>query len=139
MVSIRSRVALVGIVVVLLAGVPGCPDSESGKPTAHLQGTVTIGGQPIPANAQAHVMFSPVDMSQANSSSSIIENGRFDVPDAPMGTVKVSFDVQRPTGRMEAFAPGARPEEVYESLVPEGKASTTIEVAGDKSDLNFDL
>jgi hypothetical protein len=97
MARIRSKVGLLSGLALLLAMTAGCPDG-SGKETAHLQGTVTIGGQPIPADATGGISFVPLEVSQANSDYSAIKDGKYDVPGAPVGKVRVEFSIQQPTG-----------------------------------------
>jgi hypothetical protein len=128
-----------GLLTFCLLLIVGCRDTAS-KPTAHLQGTVTIGGKEVPADADAIITFNPATVDQSRSSSSRIENGKFSVPDAPVGRVIVGFIIQQPTGEMKAFAPGARPEMQYRNLVPKEKQKgIEIEIKGDQSDLTFNL
>jgi hypothetical protein len=123
---------------VALAFSIGC-DSTPTVPTVRLQGKVTIGGQPIPDNADARITFRPTTAGQANGMEASIKNGMYDVPSAPKGKVQVTFFIQQPTGRVESFDGVARPEPVMKDLVPQGKGMTEVTVEGDKSDLNFDL
>ena len=115
----------------------GCRDS--GPPTARVGGTVTLGGMPIPANAEALITFRSTTAGQANSASSRIIDGKFDVLHAPRGHVRIEFSIQLPTGE-EAFAPGVRPEMQFQSLVPDQyQGGVPIEVTGDMLDMKFDL
>lgn len=140
MTGIRSIIGWATILTLLLAVTIGCPEAGSGKPTAHLQGKVTLGGQPIPAGAQASITFMPTGVDQANAVSVPIQNGTFDVADAPTGKVMVSFSILRDTGVVASSDGVGRPEPVYESLVPAGKAGgVEVQIDGDKSDLTFDL
>jgi len=128
-----------GVVAVQLAASLGC-SNDSRQGTAHLRGRVTIGGQPIPADADARIIVRPTQLDQPSASAAVIENGRYDLPDAPKGKVQVSFTIQRPTGRMGVPADGGRPQPEYESLVPEDRAGgQEIQVEGDNLDLSFDL
>jgi hypothetical protein len=100
---------------------------------------VTVGGKPIPPEALAYIRFQPTTVTQGRSVTAQIKDGRFDAVDAPLGSVNVTFTIDQPTTEA-AFAPGARPEMQYRSLVPAAKANgQVIDVAGDKSDLSFDL
>ena len=142
MARIRPAVILTCILALVLLSTAGCPDNGTADPTAHLQGTVTLGGNPIPANALATISFSPIALGQAHSSSSTITDGRFDVPDAPKGKVLVNVSIMQATGKMVAppgGAPGGRQQEDYKELVPASKNGFEIDVTGDKDDLKFDL
>jgi hypothetical protein len=116
----------------------GCPNSGSSKATAHLQGTVTIGGQPIPPNAEASITVRPKEIQQANASYSVITNGRFDIPAAPVGNVQVMFYIRQPTGKTVRTDNRSQPQPEYNTLYPPEKI-VEIQVDGDQSDLNFNL
>jgi hypothetical protein len=94
--------------VFALAVAAGCTDS-SGPPTAHLAGVVTIDGKPIPGEAQTLITFRPTLADQANAASAPIVDGRFDVPAAPLGAIRVNFHIQMPIG-VKSIAPGHAPE-----------------------------
>jgi hypothetical protein len=137
--NIRLQIGWANLLAAALIVVLGC-SGEPSKPTARLQGTVTIGGKQIPADARATIRFAPTAIAQAQSVTAQIQNGRFDAVDAPLGNVKVTFRIEQPTGVEAPFAPGARPEMQYRSLVPTAKVDgQVINVTGDKSDLTFDL
>ncbi|MEX2318023.1 MAG: hypothetical protein WD669_12775 [Pirellulales bacterium] len=139
MAHIGRRIVIASVTCVLVVTGAGCPDGGSGLPTAHLQGTVTIGGNPIPSDAAARISFDPTALGQSRSTSSIIKDGRFEVRDAPIGKVQVTFGIDQKTGKMVG-PPGGRPEEGFRSLVPESKKNgVVIDVTGDDSNLKFDL
>jgi hypothetical protein len=120
-----------------LVAAAGCSDGD--PPTAHLRGSVTIDGQPIPLAAEAHITFRATAVGQANSASARIVDGRFDVRDAPQGPVRVDFIIQLPIGEAP-FAPGAPPEMQYRSLVPDEHAGgMAIKVVGDDLNMKLDL
>jgi hypothetical protein len=126
-----------GVIAVLLICFVGCLPEKTG---VHVQGTVTIGGKPIPADAQASICFSPTTVKQPNSSSAEITGGKYDASGVPKGKVLVSFIVMQPTGEVKPFEPGARAEMQMRSLVPPAKAGgVEVEIAGDNPNLNFDL
>ncbi len=87
----------------------------------------------------ATIEFRPTGVGQATGASADIKDGKFDAAGVPVGTVSVVFRVMQPTGRMTQFDPAARPEPELKDLVPAGKATTSITVSGDKSDLKFEL
>lgn len=124
--------------VLALALVAGCSE-DGAPPTAHLRGVVTIDGKPIPAEAESTIMFRTTAANQAGPASSRIVDGRFDVPAAPRGPVRVVFSIQLPIGE-KAFAPGMRPEMQFRSLVPQKHADgMALEITGDNLDMKLDL
>ncbi|MEX2316139.1 MAG: hypothetical protein WD669_03240 [Pirellulales bacterium] len=129
-----------GVVAIVLGTIAGCPTIGSNRSTANIGGGVTIGGQPIPENAQASITFGPTDVGQARSSSSPITNGKYSATDVPKGKVLVTFNIMQPTGEEKAFAPGARPQMEMRSLVPQAKANgVEVQIDGNQTDLNFNL
>jgi hypothetical protein len=117
----------------------GCGGRGGGKPTAHLQGTVTIARAAIPADAQASITFKPTVTGQARSTSAQISGGKYDAPDVPVGAVTVYFNVQQATGRMVREGTGSPYREMH-SLVPEKYGTgMALEVLEDNSDQNFNL
>jgi len=136
MLFIDRRFVFAGIFCTTLLG---CGSKEMGPPTAHLQGKVTIGGQPIAADAEGFVTFRPTGNGQANSANTRIAGGRYDAEKVPLGKVKVIFDVQQKTGKMIS-GEGVAPFPEYRSLVPpQSSTGIDLEVNGDKADQNFDL
>jgi hypothetical protein len=131
-----------GAIALLLATSTGCPTkSGTGAPTAHVQGTVTVNGQPIPADAQASITFHPgPEAVTAQSAGSAILNGKYDIPNAPIGKVKVEFAIMQDTGKMVPSTDGGRPDREFKNLVPaKWQEPQPFEITGDKADLNFDL
>jgi hypothetical protein len=116
----------------------GCGKKDS-PPTAHLRGTVTIGGTPIPPQAESRVTFRATTASQASPASAPILDGRFDVPAAPRGPVRAEFSIQLPIGEA-ALAPGMPPEMQYRSLVPDERSGgILLDVARDDLNMTLDL
>lgn len=130
------------IVALLLApfvtALSGC-GGGSGD-TARLRGTVTIGGQPLPADATGSVTFDPAQAGPDKKTVTVpIVNGQYDSPDTPTGSVKASFNIQQPDGPEYTTDRGTKARNV-KNLVPEKSiGGVSIEVAGDKSDQDFDL
>jgi hypothetical protein len=123
---------------VLSAALIGCGGGTS-KPTAHLKGTVTIDGRPIPEDAEASITFKPTKSGQARSTSAMIVDGEYDAPDVPSGPVTVFVSVQQATGR-EVTENVSRPYKEYRSLVPAAsEGGIALDVAGDNSNQDFDL
>ncbi len=132
------RKSLGGWLVVVACACLGCSEEETGPPTAHLQGAVTINGQPIPADAEASISFNPAALGDARPASGVIADGKFDVKDAPVGKVRVLFNISQSTGKMHSEAGHEAME--YKSLVPKSLLNgQEIEVSGDNPKLDFDL
>jgi hypothetical protein len=108
------------------------------QPTAHLQGAVTIDGQPVPADALASISFRPTMIDQAGMEDVEIVNGRYIAPSVPFGPVKVHISVKQFTGRM--INDGGQPFKEFASLVPEQyESGIPLDVQGDNSSQDFHL
>lgn len=118
----------------------GCSVEGAGsKPTAHLTGTVLIGGEPIPSDADATVVFQPSGGGgQAHPTSAEIRGGRYDCPDVPVGEVRAYFNINRPTGRMISEDGGNLFPEREQLAPEEAQQGIEIEVTGD-GERDFDL
>jgi hypothetical protein len=120
-----------------IAWCSGCGNSSSG--TAHLQGTVTIGGQAIPTDATGQISFTPTGKGQKPAATAAIVNGKYDCENVPTGPVRVNFTITHPNGPEYTTDRGvtARP---IENLVP-AKFSAGIEetISGDDAAKNYDL
>jgi len=126
-----------GLWILALVAVAGCTKGDG--QTAHLRGTVTLGGRPIPAEAESTITFRTTTVNQAAPVSGRIVNGQFDVADAPLGPVRAVFSIELPTG-VKAFAPGADPEMQHRSLVPEKLAAgMPLEIKGDNLEMKLEL
>jgi hypothetical protein len=122
--------------VMVLALGAGCGGSSD---TAHIQGTITIDGQPLPEDAEGSVSFQSTAPGPVRAAAAKIVNGRFDSPQTPRGPVKAFISLSQPTGRMLDNARG-QPSPEYKSLVPPQYASgVELEITGDKSDLTLNL
>jgi hypothetical protein len=142
---LRLQVVLVAIRIVSLIALAmtlswcaGCGGggSSSGN-TAHLEGTVTIGGQPLPADAEGAITFRSASGSAVTAP---IAEGRYDSPATPKGTVKAYFTISKPTGKTyKSERTGADVAETI-SIVPASvSGGVDVEVSDDNSDQNFDL
>jgi hypothetical protein len=135
----RNRLSIVVILALpLCTMLPGC--GGGGGNTAHLQGTVTVGGQPIPADASATVTFDPTQTGPDKKSVSVpIVNGKYDSPETPTGSVKAVFTIQVPDGAPFTTDRGTQGQN-YKNIVPQDKqAGVSLEVSGDNDSQNFDL
>ena len=121
-----------------LATASGCGRGASSTGnTAHLQGEVTLGGQPLPAEAQGAITFRNAT---GRATTVPIAAGRYDSPATPAGSVKAYFSISKPTGKSyRSQRTGADVAETA-SIVPAKYGNgLDLEVAEDKSDQNFDL
>lgn len=141
MMRIQLRIGLFCALVSALAFSTGCPTTGPTEPTAHVQGAVTIGGKPVPSDATGRIILEPTAVGQAGATAGVIKDGRYDIPNAPVGKVRVRFIIQQQTGKMINDTEGGRgPTEESASLVPEAKEDGhDIDIKGDNPDLNFDL
>jgi hypothetical protein len=107
--------------------------------SAHLQGTVTLNGKPIPADAKAYIVFVP-DVDKTKAVSASVTDGRYDMPNAPMGLAMVHFEVTHEVGPEKT---SERTGQVYRdvvSLVPARLVTgSPVQVDGDDESLDFDL
>lgn len=117
----------------------GCGGGSSSGNTAHLEGTVTLGGQPLPADVEASILFRPTQSGQGKTISVPVIDGRYDSPDTPTGAVKAFFTIQQPTGRVFDNDRGA-PIKEQKSLVPDKYgAGLDLTVSDDNDGQNFEL
>jgi hypothetical protein len=129
-----SRGGLVVPLAALLV-LAGCGAAE--KRTAHLQGTITIAGKSLPADALANISFRPTAQGQSRAAGVTVVAGKYDCPDVPLGKVAVTISIQHPTGKMVSEA-GGTPFQEYASLIS-GGSGINLEVTGDKPNQDFDL
>jgi len=122
----------------MLAG--GCRSSQS-SPVAKLEGNVTIGGKPLPADAEGSLAFMPAARGEARPARATLAGGHYKADDVPVGLVQVTFNITRKTGKM-LMGPNdpvhQSPERI--DLVPEAaRSGMQIEVKGDNPHQDFDL
>ena len=128
---------MVGIVAIGVAlATAGC-GTRARPGTARLEGTITIGGQQLPTDANANLAFRP--MSGGRSAGAAVTNGKYICKDAPMGKVKVCPSIERPTGRMLVESDNRPYPEVASIIASKYALGIDIEVAGDETKLDFDL
>jgi hypothetical protein len=122
----------------LLLIASGCGNGNS-KPTAHVSGTVTINGQPLPADAEGTIMFRPAAEGMAKTAGLPIITGKYDSPQTPAGEVTVYFGIQKTTGKQISDAGGPLYPE-FRNIVPAGDAKgIELTITSDNSEQNFDL
>jgi hypothetical protein len=134
----RNRYYFVLLAMSLCTTLLGC--GGGGGDTAHLQGAVTIGGQPIPAEATGSITFDPAQAGPAAKTVTVtIEGGRYDSPETPLGSVRAVFNVQAPDGPEYTTDRGVKARNI-KNIVPEkSQAGVSIEVTGDNPNQDFDL
>ena len=130
----QASLALVALVCVTIAA---C-DTGRRSDTARLQGTVTLVGQPLPADAQANITFAPVEK-KGRTAGAVVQNGKYDCPDVPLGKVRVYFSVMRQTGKMITESDNRPFPEVASVIASKYASGIEIEVTDDNSSQNFDL
>jgi hypothetical protein len=115
----------------------GCGGGSSSGNTAHLEGTVTLGGQPLPADAEGAITFRS---DSGGAATAPIKAGRYDSPATPKGTLKAYFSISKPTGKTyKSERTGADVAETI-SIVPASvSGGVDVEVSDDNSEQNFDL
>lgn len=124
------------VLPVLLLLVSGC--GEASIPTAHVAGTVTIGGAAIPADATGTVSFSP--LAGGKGVTVPIDDGHYDSPATPEGKVHVTFSISHAVGPLKKSEYSSGEYRDIENLVPAQSAGgVTITVSGDKLNQEFDL
>ena len=131
-------VCFVGLLALTLAG--SCRSSQT-APVAKLEGNVTIGGKPLPADAEGSLAFMPAARGEAPAVRATLAGGHYKADKVPVGSVQVTFDIMRKTGKM-ITTPGDNVHQSPEliNLVPEAaRSGMQIEVKGDNSQQNFDL
>jgi hypothetical protein len=130
--------------MVVALGLAGCGQSSNSGPVAHWQGKVTIGGQPVPADAQGRISFMPKltqPGQKAKPSSAEIVGGKYDAPNVPLGPVTVSFNIVRWSGKtVTAGTDSTRPMPKWDFLVPEKyRDGIPFEVEEGELTKDFDL
>ena len=125
------------VAAIAVAGAIGC--GGDGKATAHLQGTVTLDGKPLPNDATGSLIFQPVGGQGKPVTVPIDNDGNYDSPNTPMGQVRVTFNIQQPTGPEYTTDRGTKARDI-KNIVPEKSLlGRDLEVTGDNSSQNFDL
>jgi hypothetical protein len=138
-VPVAIRIVSFFALAITLGWCAGCGGGSSSGNTAHLEGTVTIGGQPLPADVEASILFRPTQSGQGKTVSVPVVGGRYDSPDTPIGAVKAFFTIQQPTGKVFDNDRGA-PIKESKSLVPaKYGAGLDLTVSDDNDAQNFEL
>ena len=127
-----------GLLVAFLLAIGGCGPGSA--PTSHLAGAVTIGGKPVPSDADAAISFSLVDGAPQDVAKAKIVDGKYDCPDVPRGQVQVSFSISQPYGPEKVSSRTGTSYRETRNLVPaKYLAGMTLQVSGDNTSQDFDL
>jgi hypothetical protein len=138
-VRVRSFTLIAILAALVATALAGCGSGSSGKPTAHLSGTITIDGQPVPANVVGSVTFRPPGTGQASPVTAQVIDGKYDCPNVPQGDVTVFFQLVQQTGKMLGEA-GRQYPEIRNLLADKYSVSgIDLNVTDDNSNQNFDL
>ena len=123
------------LVVITVVQLGGC--GRSAFRTAHLEGSVTVDGQPV---EQGSISFLSLEAGGGPSATAEIVGGRYRVEGVPQGKVRVHFHAVKETGRTVTMMMSDRPEREIVSVIPaKYHAGLEIEVGVDKVDRDFAL
>ena len=139
--SCRSRKTagwlLFGLLIATCAAA-GC--TRSGAPVAHLSGTVSLDGQPIPAGSFASISFQPASSNAVRATSAEIIDSRYECANVPQGSVRATVHMSIPTGRtLRDDRTGQNTSELENVVLDMAEAGgIELDVTGDAT-VDFDL
>ena len=133
----RRGGARLAVCALALATMAGCGSGGSDKPTARLEGAVTLDSQPI---AKGTIDFLPQQKGQATPVTARITEGRYQIEGVPLGKVLARIKATKETGR-EIAIPHSDEKYMDEvNLIPMKYAQgISIDVTKDGGTRNFDL
>jgi hypothetical protein len=137
--SARERSVLLPSALLFLLALAGAAGCGSSSDKAHLKGKVTVNGQPLPADAIGTVTFQTTKPGQGKMASAPIENGAYEVLEAPVGPLKVLITVQQPSGRTIDNGRGAPAQEYKNIIADKYSSGLDIQVEGDNEAMDFAL
>ena len=125
----------------LLLLAAGCGPAGRTEPVATLEGTVTIGGKVLPADAEGTVTFMPAVRGEAPPVQAMIVAGHYKAEKVPKGQIAATFQISRVTGKMlKTSADDIHPTPERIDLVPEAwRKGMKVDVQGDNPHQDFDL
>ncbi|MAT69834.1 MAG: hypothetical protein CMJ58_09950 [Planctomycetaceae bacterium] len=122
-----------------MAATVGCSGGGN-ENVAHWSGAVTIGGQPLPAGAEGSITFRPTGNGDAKAVSVTINDGKYDSPNTPKGSVIAYFDINVPAGPPVYSERVGREIQEMKSIVPPSQSQgMPLTINEDNSDANLDL
>ena len=136
-----SHVACKLVLLLATFGV-GCQGQQDVEGRFVLSGTVTYDGAPLPSGT---IEFFPTDLEKKPAGAEVID-GKFQMDRAlgpELGQYQVVILAERPSGRREPADEGSsQMVEVPEQYIPavyNSQTKLSVEVTGDRDDLNFAL
>jgi hypothetical protein len=136
-VPVAIRIVSLLALTITLGWCAGCGGGSSSGNTAHLQGAVTLAGQPLPADAEGAITF------RSDSGGAVtvqITEGRYDSPATPKGAVKAYVNISKPTGKTyRSERTGADVAETINIVPAKYSGGIDVQVSEDNEDQNFDL
>jgi hypothetical protein len=137
--AVSCLVLNVAAACVMIMTLTGCGKNSTDK-TAHWSGEITLGGKPLPDDAEGSITFRPLSPKGGQAVTVRIENGSYDSPLTPKGKIIAYFDINQPTGRTFHSDRVGKDVPETKSIVPAGPAQgMEFNVTGDKSDANIGL
>lgn len=128
------------LILLISCSAIGCRDT-SGR--LAVSGKVTYDGQPV-TNGSIGLLTS--DISSGKSVGADIVDGQYEIPrdEGPLaGSYKVVISAERPSGReLEADEGSTEMIDQLVQYIPEiynARSTLTVEISGDRDDLNFEL
>lgn len=107
--------------------------------TSTVSGTVTLGGKPIPPDAEAHIRFSSNEHPQVEPVSVPIEGGRYEATGVPQGEVTVTFNIIRYGPEKMSERTGEPYRDQINLLPPNVAAGVPHRVSGEAMTKDFAL
>jgi hypothetical protein len=123
------------LLVLFIAALPGCGSDKPSFPSARLEGSVTLDGQPI---GEGNLQFVPQDVGKAPVTAAPIVDGRYVAEAVPHGKLRVLLTATKKTGKMIMEYSTPRPEIV--NVIPSKyRSGIPIDVSQDNPNMNFAL
>ncbi len=132
----RNRLVIAYLAALVLPTAAGCGQGPK-YATATVSGHIAIDGQPVPRGA---VTFSPMTGTSGAVVGGEIKTGEYRCDGVPLGKLNVTFVAQ--AAKLVPFVEKAtgQTRQVPKDILPARYANgITVEITGNRSDLNFDL
>lgn len=135
--SVAARCVGLGLCAIV-AFASGCGSSSGGA--ASLEGSVTLGGKPIPPEATAFITFSSTANRAMKPVSAKIADGKYQATQVPLGPAIVGFQINQPVGPAKiSERTGKEFQEEKNLLPPKYAGGVPLIVEGDATGLDFNL
>jgi hypothetical protein len=131
----RGGLAAAWVAVMLAAA--GCGSGGPTKPTGHLEGAVTLDGQPI---IRGTISFFPQQKGQAQPSKAQIVDGHYKAEGVPLGKVLVRISATKETGK-EIAIPHSNEKyaETVSIIPPKYRSGISLQISADTKTHDFQL